>query len=179
MELSHWKYNMIYALKRIQNVLQNKQVALNIATALYKNNHSLLTKENREIIEDILHSDYGMLQYVKSQNMFILTLNNGEELTNTNYISHMLVFSVEEHGGGEPVLNIDAGCGVVYMSPEIYTDHTAEFKVVNFTFRPSISIRIDFDEMELAERFDDSHVEEQEYYQDNFDTRRKQTKKQG
>lgn len=164
---------MIYAIKRIENILHNKNVAFNIATALDRCNPDVLTKKNREIIEDILHSDYGMLQYVKSQNMFILTLNNGEEIANTNYISHMLVFSVEDHGGGFPVLNIDTGYGVIYMD----NDNELEPYVINFDFRPIISIKIDFDEMKLAERFEDSHIEEQEYYIDNFDERRKQAKK--
>lgn len=138
---------MVYGLKRIEDIVKDDVFVIEVYKLIHEkqianidNNLPLKWK-----LTDLMHSDYGIYLYHTQSNSIVITLGNGEELNNNNYISQLIQFTVSG-----TKLNISIGCGTLTID-----DNSDE--LIKYDMISAITISIDIGMIDIIEDIWDTH----------------------
>ena len=138
---------MVYGLKRIEDIVKDDAFILEVYKLIQENQIANIDKNLplKWKLTDLMHSDYGIYLYHTPSNSIVITLGNGEELNNNNYISQLIQFTASG-----TKLNISIGCGTL-----IIDDNSDE--LIKYDMISAIAISIDIYMTDIIEDIWDTH----------------------
>lgn len=146
---------MLYTMKRIENIIKNKDLAFKIYNALKIKDISILTETEREEILDVVHGDSAIMLHHKDENVILVTLGTGDEIQNVDYVADILLIRQEK---GD--LIISSGCGTLNLDNN--------YDLIYFTFTAGISIIIDFWNINYINEYQGTYIQEDDIFYEDF-----------
>lgn len=146
---------MLYTMKRIENIIKNKELALKIFNALKARDISSLSDSEREQILDVVHGDSAIMFYHKEENVILVTLGNGDEIQNVDYVADILLIRQYRDD-----LIISSGCGTLNLDNN--------YDLISFTFTAGISIIIDFWNIDYINEYQGTYIQDDDIFYEDF-----------